>query len=579
MILAALLAITAFAQGVMDVHSHIITAEFVSALESEGRLMEEGFPLPKYDIQTHLQWMDEAGIATSVLTMPAPQPFSKEAVRGFNEEAARLKREHPGRFKFCAALPLPDVDAAIEEAKYALDVLHADGIKLATNAQGQYLGDPALDPLMEVLNERKAVVILHPHRPEPVNQQVMAQTPLAMQDYLGETTRAVCNMISRNVLTRYPNVKVIIPHCGAYLPLAIPRMKSLTPVMQANQLVGDIDYDANLRALYYDLAGSHSPEVIRMMLTVTTPDHIMYGSDYPYVNTAVLTSQLGRMKDYLDQDPKLAPYRQMFLTENARYLFGDSQEKPMPQIAPDSGMIVRIAEIEVHPQYLSEYLAAAAEIQQKSLAEEPGVICLFPTQTKDDACQIRILEIYASQEAYQHHIETAHFLKYKQGTLQMVKSLKLQDLQPLTPETIDNIFKRNCDMNDQSFESLNSPWPKGEPNTGYAQYFIGNSYLADMGGGVINVTFEPRCRNNWHIHHKQVQVLICVAGRGWYQEWGKEPQEMTPGTVIAIPAEVKHWHGAANDSWFQHLTYHKDVQDGASNEWLEPVMDDIYNQL
>ena len=122
-------------------------------------------------------------------------------------------------------------------------------------------------------------------------------------------------------------------------------------------------------------------------------------------------------------------------------------------------------------------------------------------------------------------------------------------------------------------------WPKGNPNDAYAQYFIGNSYLADMGGGIFNVTFEPGCRNNWHVHHKQVQVLICVAGRGWYQEWGKEPVEMTPGTVIAIPAEAKHWHGAARDSWFQHLTYHKDVQPGASNEWLEPVTDDVYNKV
>ena len=123
-------------------------------------------------------------------------------------------------------------------------------------------------------------------------------------------------------------------------------------------------------------------------------------------------------------------------------------------------------------------------------------------------------------------------------------------------------------MNSQTFESLNSPWPKGEPNP-YGKYFIGQSYLADVGGGVINVTFEPRCRNNWHIHHKQVQVLICVAGRGWYQEWGKDPIEMTPGTIIAIPAEVKHWHGAQKDSWFQHLTYHKDVKENASNELME----------
>lgn len=105
-------------------------------------------------------------------------------------------------------------------------------------------------------------------------------------------------------------------------------------------------------------------------------------------------------------------------------------------------MLCRLAEIEVHPQHLREYLSAAAEIQKASLAEEPGVVCLFPTQTNEDSCQIRILEIYASQQAYEHHIQTAHFQKYKQGTLHMVKHLKLQDLQPLTPETMDILFKR-----------------------------------------------------------------------------------------------------------------------------------------
>ena len=121
-----------------------------------------------------------------------------------------------------------------------------------------------------------------------------------------------------------------------------------------------------------------------------------------------------------------------------------------------------------------------------------------------------------------------------------------------------------------------SVWPKGQPNTAYAQYFTGNSYLAPMDGGLANVTFEPGCRNNWHIHHKQVQVLICVAGRGWYQEWGKPAVPLVPGTIIEIPEGAKHWHGAAADSWMQHLTYHKDVQADASNEWLEPVTDEQY---
>ena len=226
---ATMIATAAMAQGVVDVHSHIITPEFVSALESEGRLMDEGFPLPKYDVENHLRWMDEAGVQTSVLTLAAPQPSSVEVVRQTNETAARIRREHPGRFLFCAALPLPNVDAAIREAVYALDTLKADCIKLATNVGGQYLGAPELHTLFSVLNERRAVVILHPHRPEPVNRQVMQQTPLAMQEYLAETTRAVSNMITRNVLARYNNIKVVVPHCGAYLQLAVPRMKSLTP--------------------------------------------------------------------------------------------------------------------------------------------------------------------------------------------------------------------------------------------------------------------------------------------------------------------------------------------------------------
>ena len=459
------------AQSLIDVHSHIITPEFLSSLEAEGRLMDEGFPLPKYDVREHLKWMDEAGVQTSVLTLAAPQPYlthgnsSKGEGRGYavvrkcNEVAAKLKQEHPGRFMFCAALPLPDVDAAIREAIYALDTLKADGIKLATNVQGQYLGAPELDKLFSVLNERKAVVILHPHRPEPVNHQVMRQTPLAMQEYLSETTRAVSNMISRNVLARYPNVKVVVPHCGAYLPLSVPRMKSLAPVMQKNQMVGEIDWEKNLAALYYDLAGAHSPEVIRMLLTITTPDHLLYGSDYPYVTPQVLTASLNRMQQYLTTEPDLAPYKEMILYKNARNLFlsskgeGSDYQRDGASAAkitnpfslgeePEKRLICRLAEIEVYPQHLTEYLAFANEVDRMSVEREPGVVCLFPMQSAEDSTHIRILEIYASEEAYQQHLKTDHFQKYKQGTMHMVKSLKLPTMQPLDPETMKLIFKK-----------------------------------------------------------------------------------------------------------------------------------------
>lgn len=315
------------AQISIDVHSHVITPEYRAFITEHGAAMEEGFPLPQWNVDGHLKFMQQVGIETSMLTMCAPQPYFGDAeesariCREQNEYLAKLKEQHKGKFRFCAALPLPDVKTAIREAIYALDTLHADGVKLATNARGQYLGTPELDTLMQVLNERKAVIILHPHKPEPYSKEVMQQTPLAMQEYLAETTRAVTNIITRNVLARYNHLKVVVPHCGAYLPLAVPRAKSLTHVMQLTKMVGDIDWDANLRALYYDLAGAHSPEVIKMMLTITTPDHIMYGSDYPYVKDAVLVDGVKRMQDYLSNDPELASYRQMFLYENAKKLF------------------------------------------------------------------------------------------------------------------------------------------------------------------------------------------------------------------------------------------------------------------
>lgn len=127
-------------------------------------------------------------------------------------------------------------------------------------------------------------------------------------------------------------------------------------------------------------------------------------------------------------------------------------------------------------------------------------------------------------------------------------------------------------------------FPIGEENTAYAKYFIGKSYLAPISTQQVkmyNVTFEPRCRNNWHIHHAKSgggQMLIVVGGRGYYQEWGKEPQELNVGDVVNIPANVKHWHGAAPDSWFSHLAVEVDGTE-TSNEWLEPVTDEEYNKL
>lgn len=127
-------------------------------------------------------------------------------------------------------------------------------------------------------------------------------------------------------------------------------------------------------------------------------------------------------------------------------------------------------------------------------------------------------------------------------------------------------------------------FPIGEPNNAYAQYFVGQSYLAPLSMQQVpmfNVTFEPGCRNNWHTHNAANgggQMLICVGGRGYYQEWGKDAVEMIPGTVINIPANVKHWHGAAQDSWFSHIAVEVPGEN-SSTEWQEPVSDEDYCKL
>lgn len=141
-------------------------------------------------------------------------------------------------------------------------------------------------------------------------------------------------------------------------------------------------------------------------------------------------------------------------------------------------------------------------------------------------------------------------------------------------------------LNESDFNEANV-FGKGQPNTMFAQYFIGDSFLnplTEFGKSPLflaNITFEPGCRNNWHIHHATKnggQLLICTAGEGWYQEEGKAPVQLAPGTVVTIPANVKHWHGAKSDSWFSHISVEVPGED-TSNEWLEPVTDEVYQSL
>ena len=147
------------------------------------------------------------------------------------------------------------------------------------------------------------------------------------------------------------------------------------------------------------------------------------------------------------------------------------------------------------------------------------------------------------------------------------------------------VWQENADCNSpKAIHQSEMIFPIGEPNDAFAKYFTGQSYLYPIStsqGGFYNVTFEPGCRNNWHIHHAKKgggQILICIAGRGYYREYGKDAVEMNPGGCINIPPEIKHWHGAAPDSWFSHLAIEVPGKN-CSSEWLEPVTDGQYGIL
>lgn len=167
-----------------------------------------------------------------------------------------------------------------------------------------------------------------------------------------------------------------------------------------------------------------------------------------------------------------------------------------------------------------------------------------------------------------------------------------------TQEQINELCKFLSDNGlsqcDAASDAVAGDWKQGNPNTNYAQYFTGNSYLntivpvnlTSVGESVLplsNVTFEPGCRNNWHIHHGARQILICISGHGWYQEWNKPAIVLKTGDVVEIPEGVKHWHGAQKNSWFQQLSTHIKVENtcprAEPNEWLEPVSDEEYDSL
>lgn len=271
----------------IDVHTHVIPPFWGEGLASHGG-DPSGWALPEWSPEAHLMFMDDNGIETSVLSLTAPSvtgwtPEERpELARRINEYTSDLSAKHGARFGNFATVPLPDVEAAAAEAAYALDELHADGVVLLSNYDGVYLGEPGLAPLWQMLDERSAVVFVHPARPLPP----LAGVPGPLVDYPFDTTRNAVHMVFNGVLTRYPNVKIILSHAGGFVPYAALRFCLLQPALQPEGPTAD-ELLAQFKLFYWDTALSSGKYAFATFREFADPERILFGSDYPYASSAV----------------------------------------------------------------------------------------------------------------------------------------------------------------------------------------------------------------------------------------------------------------------------------------------------
>ena len=202
---------------------------------------------------------------------------------------------------------------SIEEMNYAYDHLGAIGVKLPTNANGVYLGDPLLDPLMEEMNRRKALCIIHPCRARKIPDNTITSTVMAIYEYPADTTRAVINMIAHRIMSRYPEIRWIIPHTGSFLAYELQRFKGVSGILAKLNMMEQVDIDTEVRNLYFDIAGDPEPNALEMLLKITDQDHIVYGSDWPHSPAKVICAK----KNHFENNPAWAGMLDRIYFENA----------------------------------------------------------------------------------------------------------------------------------------------------------------------------------------------------------------------------------------------------------------------
>lgn len=280
----------------IDVHAHYVPDGYVAAMRRTGHDHPDGMPaIPEWSAAEHIEVMDRLGVATSLLSISSPgidlgdgsDPV--ELAREVNDAGRRAVVEHPGRFGLMASLPLPDVDGTMAEIARCCDRLDVDGFVLPTNVGGTYLSDASFRPVLAELDRRRARVLLHPTSP-PCWEHTSFGRPRPMLEFLFDTTRAVVELILNGSLSRHPDLEMIIPHAGATLPLVADRVRAF-----AVMVAPDADVLGDLGRLHFDVAGFAVPRQLDALLTVTTLDHLHYGTDFPFTPEPVVAAATRRL--------------------------------------------------------------------------------------------------------------------------------------------------------------------------------------------------------------------------------------------------------------------------------------------
>jgi predicted TIM-barrel fold metal-dependent hydrolase len=275
--------------GLIDVHTHLFTADYRNGMHRAGVADVGGYPLPDWSLAQAVEVMVQHDIAASILSISAPGlefvqgAAARTLARSVNEEQARIVQGHPSRFGALAILPLPDVDAALAELAYALDVLKLDGVVLYSNIGGHYLGDPVFAPLFDELERRRATVFVHPTAPPDFDPDARGY-PAPMLEFPFDSTRMVMNLIGSGTLRRCPDVKIIVPHGGGTIPwLAVRMARGIERFSGIEPPMPVADAIAAMATLYYDLTAATQPTMLDGLARLTSADHLLFGSDFPFM--------------------------------------------------------------------------------------------------------------------------------------------------------------------------------------------------------------------------------------------------------------------------------------------------------